>query len=203
MSPSSTEKKKKKRSKRNMELKSKVFEKVPSVWMNLIIGVVSLIAGVIGLLTPQMRMGSFVLIIGVALCVFCLCSIVLGVLGRGFRRFYSTCIAEGLIAVVLGVLAFCFMDLLAKYLPTLLGFVLIVVGIAQLVRSLLLGKRGWKQWWLGVIVAVLLIVVGLFALLRPTFTGKVIGVVMGLAAVVNGVSNLIAFVTVIRKRDVT
>ncbi|MCR5783535.1 MAG: DUF308 domain-containing protein [Clostridia bacterium] len=184
-----------------MEQISSRLKKAPAAWTSLVIGVVCTVSGVIGLLLPASRMNSFVVVIGIALCIFGMCNVILGIITRSVRHFCAVSVAEGVIAIAMGILAFCFTDLLAKYLPTLLGFTMIVIGIVQCPRSMLLGRRGWKQWWIGVTVAVLLFAVGLFILLDPSLSGKIIGVALGLASIASGVSNLAAFVSVIMKKE--
>jgi len=93
------------------------------------------------------------------------------------------------------------MDMVAKYLPVLLGFAMIIAGIINIIKGSLIKKYSGMSIWISIIISVALMVAGIFVILRPTFTGKVIGVALGLFALFNGISNLVTFASLSKKSN--
>ncbi len=165
-----------------------------SRWFPLMIGVLSIVFGILCLTNPAAKMETIALYIGLAVAAYGLFSCLVAVLNRENKKLLASNLILGIILIVLAILVFTNLTLVGKYLPTLVGFVMIISAIANLFRSVVLMKNGVKGWWIGAIVAAVVLVLGIIILLNPSFVGQTIGIFTGIVLLVNGISSLINFV---------
>lgn len=165
-----------------------------SRWFPLVIGIISIVFGILCLTNPQLKMESVALYIGLAILLYGLLAIVLGVLNKEDKKLRLSNIVLGLVFVILAIVIFVNLSLIGKYLPTLVGFIFILVAIVDLIRSFALLKNGLKTWWLSALPAIIVLVLGFIYLLKPGYVGSTIGIFTGITLLINGVSGLINFV---------
>ena len=165
-----------------------------SRWFPLVIGVLSIIFGILCLTNPTATMESIALYIGLVIAAYGLLSCLVAILNRDNKKLLTSNLIPGLVLIVVAILVFANLSLVGKYLPTLVGFVVIVSAIVNLFRSIVLMKNGVKGWWIGAIVAAVVLVLGIIILLNPGFVGQTLGIFTGIALVINGISGLINFV---------
>lgn len=165
-----------------------------SRWFPLVIGVLSIVFGILCLTNPAAKMETIALYIGLAIAAYGLFSCIVAILNRDNKKRLASNLILGIILIILAILVFANLSLVGKYLPTVVGFVMILSGIVDLFRSIVLLKNGVKSWWLSAIVAAVVLVLGIIFLLNPGFVGQTIGIFAGIALIINGVSSLINFV---------
>lgn len=162
-------------------------------WSSLVIGVLSIILGIIGILNPKGRMEIIALLAGILFLLYGLLQIVSGIRVKDNASVRVVSCVLGVIAIVLAILDFANLQLIGKYLPTLAGLFLIICAITDLVPSFALMKSGLKSWWYGALPAIILLVLGFICLLKPGYVGQAFGIFAGIALLINGVSCLISF----------
>jgi len=158
-----------------------------------VIGILSIVFGILCLMNPAAKMETIALYIGLAIAVYGLVSCIVAVLNRDSKKLLASNLLLGLVMIVLAILIFANLSLIGKYLPTLVGAVMIISALASLVRSLALMKNNVRSWWLGAIVAAVVLVLGMIILLNPGFVGQTIGILTGIVLLINGLSSLINF----------
>jgi len=164
-----------------------------SKWFPLIIGILSLIFGIISLLNPAGRMEIIALIAGILFLLYGLLQVLRGIRIKENLAVKIGYIILGLVIIVIAILDFVNLELVGKYFPTLAGFFMIVCAISNLLSSFALMKNGIKGWWLGALPSIILLVLGFIFLLNPGYVGKAFGIFVGIALIFNGISNLISF----------
>ncbi len=165
-----------------------------SRWFPLVIGVLSIVFGILCLTNPAAKMETIALYIGLAMAAYGLFSCLVAILNRDDKKSLASHLILGIILIVLAILVFINLTLIGKYLPSLVGFFMIISAIANLFRSIALMKNNVKSWWLGAIAAAAVLVLGFIILLNPGFVGQTIGIFTGIVLLVNGISSLINFV---------
>ncbi len=165
-----------------------------SRWFPLVVGIISILFGILCLTNPQAKMESIALYIGLAVLLYGLFAILLGVLNKEDKKVRLSNIVFGLVFVILAIIIFANLSLIGKYLPTLVGFIFILVAIADLIRSVTLLQNGLKTWWMSALPAIVVLVLGFIYLLKPGYVGSTIGIFTGITLLINGVSGLINFV---------
>ncbi len=165
-----------------------------SRWFPLATGIVMIIFGILCISNPSARMEMVATYLGLAVLLYGFVMILSGILTREDGKAGFTNIAFGVVLAVLAVIIFANKSLIGKYLPTLTGFIMILIGGADLFRAVVLLKNGVKTWWIGAIPALIVLVLGFIFLLSPGYVGQTIGIFTGLGLIVTGVSGLIHFI---------
>ena len=157
------------------------------------VGLVSIVFGILLLLTSQARMESIALFIGIAIALYGLFSVVVAIMNRDNKKLFLTDLLFGIVLIVLAILVFANLALIGKYLPTLVGFLMILSSLAEIVRSFSLKSGGLKSWWLGIVPALIVLILGFVFLLKPGFVGASFGIFTGITLVINGIAVVVNF----------
>ena len=110
------------------------------------------------------------------------------ILPAGMGKFLGS-----IVLIVLAILVFANLALIGKYLPTLVGFLMILSSLAEIVRSFSLKSGGLKSWWLGIVPALIVLILGFVFLLKPGFVGASFGIFTGITLVINGIAAVVNF----------
>jgi uncharacterized membrane protein HdeD (DUF308 family) len=96
-----------------------------------------------------------------------------------------------LVDIFLGILLFLFPGFFAGLLVYLIAFVLIGFGLFQIVA---LGSASsvLRMGAIAFILPVVVIILGMFLIVRPSFIGETIGVIAGVALMIYGISELLS-----------
>ncbi len=164
-----------------------------SKWFPLVIGILSIVLGVVGILRPNIRMENIALLAGIIFLLYGLLQVVNGIRIKNNAILRVFTVILGLIIIVLAILDFINLKLIGKYLPTLVGFFMIICAVTNLIPSFAMMKNGLKGWWYGALPAIILLVLGVFFLLKPGFVGQAFGIYSGIALLIHGASSLISF----------
>ncbi len=159
----------------------------------MISGVLSVIFGILCLISPQAKMESIALFAGIAMLIYGGIHLLTGLNTKKNKQLRLTRIVLGIVIIVLAVLVLANLALIGKYLPVLVGFVLIINSLTELFRSVTAMKTGLKNWWFAALLSLIVLVLGFVILLNPGFVGQAFGIYVGLTLLVNGIANLISF----------
>ena len=96
-----------------------------------------------------------------------------------------------IVDIFLGILLFLFPGFFAGLLVYLIAFVLIGFGLFQIVA---LGSASgvFRMGAIAFILPVVVIILGIFLIVRPSFIGETIGVIAGVALMIYGISELLS-----------
>ena len=98
---------------------------------------------------------------------------------------------NAVVDILLGSMIFVWPDVVSGLLIFIIGFVLCGFGMFQLV-ALFSANRVMKVGIFSFVMPVLVLMGGLFLVLRPSFIGEAIGMIAGAALIVYGVSELLS-----------
>ncbi|MGI6497739.1 MAG: HdeD family acid-resistance protein [Oscillospiraceae bacterium] len=103
--------------------------------------------------------------------------------------------AKGLAAFIAGVVLFVKPGILVAILPVLFGLVLVISGILKLQVGLDLMRIGKEHWYIAVVWAGVVCVLGIIAMVNPF--GALFGLMrfIGAALILEGISDVIAAIT--------
>ena len=103
--------------------------------------------------------------------------------------------------IFIGVAVWLFLNpqILIGFLPTVLGFVLIVGGVVKLENAIDLLRIKAERWWIVLILSALSILLGIVALVNPFKTGTVLLMFIGGALIADGFFDLFTIFTLHRK----
>jgi uncharacterized membrane protein HdeD (DUF308 family) len=158
-------------------------------WTCLLLGVVTLVLGLVLLLSPTVAVGTLALLVGVAFVATGLGELA----GSGrYRTAWTT--LTGLAFVAAGAVAVIWPGITLWSLAVITAIGLLVGGGIRLMVALADRPDGWG--WLAVAGA-LAVLAGVFALAWPAATVLVLGAILGISMVVYGIAE-IAFALALR-----
>ena len=146
--------------------------------------------GVVMLICPESYVNTLVVTVGYGMIVFALVEMLEFVASRKALIHYIL-FTGALIIAILGVFILIYNQDLLKALGWLFGFVLVQDGLFTLLNALLFASRSnRKGWWMLVILAVVLLVLGVLIFLNPWWDSpsllmKVIGGALLFSALVS------------------
>lgn len=157
----------------------------------IISGVLLTLCGVICIVNPSIGAQTLSVFLGLALLVSGIIDIVL------FARLHIVLpqpgwiLADGIITVLIALFLLGNNWLVTISLPILFGMWLIFTGISRFVGSFDLKKLGVKGWGWFTFLAVLLVVFGILAVIKPVAATMAIGIIIGVSLIVNGIAIII------------
>jgi uncharacterized membrane protein HdeD (DUF308 family) len=153
-------------------------------WVILLVGVLSVAAGIILVLKPSNSLATLAVIFGIFLLI--------DGIGDLIASFGDAVENRGLAAIV-GVLGIVFGILLIRHpsgavttIGLLIGIWMVAAGIVRLVRSLVVGTRPV----LGVLVALLEVVVGIVIVSDPHIGYATLAVLVGIWLILSGIGTI-------------
>ena len=154
-----------------------------SRWMLILRAAISVIIGIMVLVWPGLTLITLVYLFGAFVLVDGIFAVV-----AGFFRPYGkwSLIIGGILAIVLGIMMFFWPSITAIILLYLIAAWAIVMGIAAIVTAISLGGALGQEWVLVIAGAVLLLL-GLFFLIRPGAGILSLLWLLGVGLIVNGV----------------
>lgn len=111
-----------------------------SRWFPLITSIVSIFLGIVCLMNSQLQMKKLAMYAGVGFLIYGACRMFAALLIKDNKKQKILNAVIGIVVILLSILDFVNLDLVGKYIPVLAGFVMIVCGITNVFRSLVLLK---------------------------------------------------------------
>lgn len=167
-----------------------------SKWFPLVVGVLFIAIGIIGLLNPHGKMETIALIIGVGFAVYAVFHVVAGLRAKENKKVRILHFVGAGIVLVLAILDFVNLALIGKYLPTLVGFFMIACAAYDLFHCVILWKNDEKNWWIGAVLDLIVLILGVIFLLKPGYVGQAFGIYAGITLLITGISSLLTFLQV-------
>lgn len=155
----------------------------------LIVAIVSLVFGLVLIIWQTGAVAGIIRVLGILVLVASVCTFVSYFAGRDKRNppTLATAILELLVALLL---VFAPGWLIALF-PVLMGLVLVVSSIFN-ISALVSAPVKTGMFPLGMVVSVITLVLGLVAIAQPMAMADVLTVIIGIAFLVNGITDLLA-----------
>jgi uncharacterized membrane protein HdeD (DUF308 family) len=166
-------------------------------WGRLLFGVLLILFGVVAIAWPGITVEVFVTVFGVFILVMGIVGLFYGFAERDFQAHRALRIVQGLVGIVIGLIAIVFPGDAAVAIVYLVGIWMILVGVFDLAgagwvpkdMSRFLGRYTRFSWALS---GIIFIVVGLLIIVFPGLTILAVVWVIGLIAIILGVLSLIS-----------
>jgi uncharacterized membrane protein HdeD (DUF308 family) len=164
-------------------------ELVDKWWLLAIKGVVAIILGIILISYPVKTQVVITWIIGFfALIEGLLVSLIAIIKHKKFEN-WGLILIRGIFGILLGVILFAWPGLSLAVILFLTGLWLLVVGIVLIFEAIALRKEDVGEWLIAAL-GIILILFGLFIIKNPELSLSIIGVVLGLMMLLNGIVNV-------------
>lgn len=128
---------------------------------------------------------------GIIACIWGLIRLVAHFRLETVEVFGSYGMVQGAALIIVGVAMISSPDVLAKFITTIFGFVMLVDGVLKIQYAIDLGRLKANGWIWVMVTAVLMIVLGVISIINPFETASALMIFLGCILVVDGVSDLV------------
>ena len=135
-------------------------------WLVLLRGIFMVIFGIIALVSPGIALLTLVWLFGLYAILDGIAAIVIGVRTRGEPHWVWT-IVQGVVSVLAGVIAFAWPGVTVLAILFVIAFWSIVGGIAEVVESFMMRKRGSEGWGWMLAAGIVSVLFGVVLLASP------------------------------------
>ena len=154
-----------------------------------ILAIIGLVIGVILLVWPLTSLSVIVRVIGAAMMVIGVYSILMYLVsGRDGRSVFA--LIGGILIGLVGGGLFARPEGLVAFIPVIIGIVVLLSGITNLFETFTLGRQRYGKWYISLIFALITIILGLLLIFRPFGVASFLTRLIGVAVIFDAVSNL-------------
>jgi uncharacterized membrane protein HdeD (DUF308 family) len=153
-------------------------------WVTLIVGVLSLVAGIILVFKPSDSLATLAVIFGIFLLIDGIAELVASITGRVDNRALAAIL--GVLGVVIGIVLIRHPFHGVTAIGLLIGIWLVAAGVVRFVRSLVVSTRPV----LGVLIALLEIFVGIAVVANPHIGYATLAILTGIWLILSGIGTI-------------
>ena len=169
------------------------MEPVKHWWMYLIIGVLAFALGVFMLINPAITYEMMTLLLGVALLVFGVIEMIVGIFSKNLFVSRAAVIIGAVLNIVLGVLLAANPGIAALTLPLILGMWMLYQSFMIINYASDLKSFKVKGYGLTLFCGIVLLVLAILILLRPIAIGMLtVAVYISLSFIIYGLSEIVS-----------
>ncbi len=175
------------------DLYERAMEPVKHWWMYLIIGVLAFILGVFMLTNPAITYEMMTLLLGLALLVFGVIEMIVGIFSRNLFVSRAAVIIGAVLNIVLGILLAANPGIAAITLPLILGMWMLYQSFMTISYAGDLKNFKVKGYGLTLFCGIVLLVLAILILLRPMTLGVMtVAVYIALSFIIYGLSEIVS-----------
>lgn len=164
-------------------------ELVDKWWLLALKGVFALILGLILIAYPVKTQVVITLVIGLFALIEGLLVSLLAIINHKKFEHWGLLLIRGIFGILLGLVLFAWPGLSLAVILFLTSLWLLVVGIVLIFEAVSLRKEDVGEWLIAAL-GLILILFGIFIMSNPQLSLSILGVVMGLMMLLNGIINI-------------
>lgn len=164
-------------------------EKLKSIRKNLLLtSILTILSGILLIVYPGYTMSILCMIFGILCAVYGMVRIVAWIAKT--RVLGNADLIMGLIVFAAGVLLMAHPGFMVSIIPSVVGFIILAIGINKLKDAIDIRNSGYSKWGSLLIPAILVLGLGLLIILNPFATAELTVRVIGATLAFNGVSDI-------------
>lgn len=168
-------------------------------WSFIASAILSILMGAVLILWPDMSGEVLGYIIGFLFIVYGIFSVI-SYVTHPILMDFGLYLFTGLLSVIFGILIVTNPGIVKSTASVALGLFVMIDGIINMRRSVLLSSFGYSRWWLSLTVSVLCVVLGILVLLFPSLFGNILLMALGIALVLGGIADIVTICKVSKFR---
>lgn len=168
-------------------------------WSFIASAIISILMGAVLILWPDMSGEVLGYIIGSLFIVYGIFSVI-SYVTHPILMDFGLYLFTGLLSVIFGILIVTNPGIVKSTASVALGLFVMIDGIINMRRSVLLSSFGYSRWWLSLTVSILCVVLGILVLLFPSLFGNILLMALGIALVLGGIADIVTICKVSRFR---
>ena len=161
--------------------------------MLFVTGILLIVLGVVCICNPVETLFSMAWLIGILTLLSGVSKLVFGLRTQNFLPNSGTRILTGVLDVMFGVFFLANSLFVAASLPLVFAFWLVVEGVILVIQSFDYKKAEYQGWWGMLLMGIVVVVLGFFAMKNLDMAGKTLSILFGCAVILLGVAYIVAF----------
>ena len=160
------------------------------IWIA-VTGILLIILGILFLANPGTSIFSMAALLGIFTLLSGISELVFVLNAQRFIPNSGTRVLSAIFQIFLGCILLGHNTFVGLSIPVIFSIWVMAEGIITAVKSFDYKEGAYKFWWLILILGVTAAVLGLCGLRNPLAAGKTLGILVGLAIIINGISYLV------------
>lgn len=172
-----------------MESLKKIFKKTG--WVSILESLIFTILGIVLVYKPE---GTVKFISGVLGAVFILVGIYKIInyfVTKGENDFFNYDLIYGLTAIVIGIVAMAYMNIIGSVFRIIIGVWIVYTSFVRINSAIQIKRIGSSSWIFGLILAILMLIGGLYVIIDANAIIVTIGIIMIVYSVMDIIENII------------
>ena len=162
-----------------------------SAWAAVFESIVLLIFGILLVAWPGITYYIASVVLGIILIVVGLYQIVNYFIVRGQNDFFDNSLLFGVVSIIIGIAAVCFVGETFNIFRIIMGIWLIFESMVRVNTTIKLHAAGLSIWGWVLVIALIMLAAGIFVLFNTTLVIQVVGALMILAGVVGVIGDIV------------
>lgn len=154
--------------------------------------------GFIFLIKPDIALNATCIIFGIYLIIYGIVKLIGYFTKDIYQLAFQFDFALGIISAIVGVVFIARTNAIVQLFSTCIGIIMLVEATLKIQTAFDSKRFGIEKWWLILIFAVLVAVVGIFLILLPYETTGIMVRLIGLNFILDGILNLIVVLSTVR-----
>ena len=185
-----------KEKKKKEEFKTEEFLKKTG-WTSIITSVITALIGISIIGNPGVIMHVVAYILGVVFMVFGVVKLVSYFVAKGTYDFYNYEMIFGILAMIIGIVTIVYRETIATIFQIIIGIWILYSGFMRLGLVSKLKSLNLKEWKWALVVAILILICGLYVI----FNRSAIGIAIGVAILIYSIMDIVEGVIFLRNVD--
>ena len=152
--------------------------------------VIMVILGIVLVIWPHILGVMLCYLLGGALIVMGVFQLISFLRGERLGFYNKFVMMMGIVLVLLGIWICAQPRIVLSIIPVVVGIIVLIHGLMDIQYTLDIKKAGSEKWWIALIAAVLTLIVGLLLMLNPFTAYEITMVLLGVAMLYDGGSDL-------------
>lgn len=152
--------------------------------------VIMVILGIVLVIWPHILGVMLCYLLGGALIVMGIFQLISFLRGERLGFYNKFVMMMGIVLVLLGIWICAQPRIVLSIIPVVVGIIVLIHGLMDIQYTLDIKKAGSEKWWIALIAAALTLIVGLLLMLNPFTAYEITMVLLGVAMLYDGGSDL-------------
>lgn len=166
-------------------------------WTSIITSIITAIIGVVIIANPLVTMKIIAYALGAVFIVFGIIKLVSYFVAKGSYDFYNYELIFGLLAIVIGIITIVYSGTIGTIFRIIIGVWIIYSGLIRLGLVGKLKTLGIDSWKYALIIAVFIILCGIYVLVKA----ETIGIAIGIAILIYSIMDIVEGIIFLRNVD--
>jgi len=172
-----------------MEYMKKILKKTG--WVSILESIIFAILGIILVYRPVGTVKMITWILGTIFIVIGIFKIITYFISKGKNDFFNYDLVYGLMAIVIGIIAMVYMNIIGTIFRIIIGVWIIYTSFVRINSAIQIKRLGSKAWVYGLILAIVMFMCGLYVIANSGAIVVTIGTIMIIYSVIDIIENII------------